>query len=132
MPLLARRSRRPELNPAQQIRDRYIAFLPYVLPKITVVQPSLVPDGYNAGVVAAHSETLRAALDVPSDHGRIRSAWLALAPHRREALSRELFGACLERARKQGYPIDDAAKLAGSESVRLAPVRLPEPVDATR
>lgn len=136
MAMLARRQRRPERTLAQEIRDRYLAFLPYVLPKITVIQPSLVPDGYNAGLVAAHSETLRDAINISSDGGRIKLAWLALTQRDREALSQDLFGHCVDRARNQGYPTDDWHMLARTESVRRAPVggtdplAVSEPMDA--
>lgn len=133
MPLLARRPRRSDRAFIDEIRTRYVAFLPYVLPRVTVVQPSLVPDGYHAGVIAAHSEVLRDALNISSDHGRIKAAWLALPLDVREDLSAELFAACADRAERQGYPVEDWRTLARSAAVRQAPVGGTEPmVDADR
>lgn len=128
MPLLARRPRRSDRAVIDEIRTRYVAFLPYVLPKVTVIQPSLVPDGYLAGVVAAHSEVLHDALNISSDRGRIKAAWLALPAAVREDLAAELFASCAERAQRQGYPLGDWRSAARSAAVRHAPVGGTEPL----
>lgn len=136
MPLFARRPRRSDRAVIDEIPSRYVAFLPYVLPKVTVIQPSLVPDGYHAGVVAAHSEVLHDALNIASDRGRIKAAWLALPVGVREDLVAELFASCAARAQRQGYPLSDWRTLAQTAAVRQAPggatepLRVAEPVDS--
>ncbi len=105
-----------------ELAERYQAFLPYVLPRISQLDPALVPAGYEAGLVAAHTETLRDALNVASDEGRLKQAWHALSHEERAALSRQLFRRCVERATKQGYPTDRWEQLSLRAEVANAPV----------
>ncbi len=107
---------------AADLAERYQAFLPYVLPRISRLDPALVPAGYEAGLVAAHTETLRDALNVASDEGRLKEEWLHLPPEERATLSRRLFRRCVERATRQGYPTDRWEQLSVSADVQNAPL----------